>query len=91
MLLKPVRSNFATTCKQGWKEGRNSDPVACVGEARLDQRATYLAALTLTGVSAFFDADAYDEPAYARAQGFEPTLHYVVVGEARGLKPSPCL
>jgi SAM-dependent methyltransferase/glycosyltransferase involved in cell wall biosynthesis len=39
--------------------------------------------------SALFDADAYDATANARVQGFDPALHYVRVGESRGLNPSP--
>jgi ubiquinone/menaquinone biosynthesis C-methylase UbiE/glycosyltransferase involved in cell wall biosynthesis len=73
-------------CKQGWKEGHNAHPVARIREAGLDQRTTYLA--TLIRTSAFFDAGAYDAAAEARAQGLDPALHYVLVGEAQGLKPS---
>jgi hypothetical protein len=43
----------------------------------------------LIGESTFFDGDFYDAAAEARAQGLDPALHYVLVGERRGLKPSP--
>jgi hypothetical protein len=35
-----------------------------------------------------FDADAYDAAPEARAEGLDPALHYVLVGEGRTLKPS---
>jgi ubiquinone/menaquinone biosynthesis C-methylase UbiE/glycosyltransferase involved in cell wall biosynthesis len=56
-------------------------------EARLDPNATSLA--NMIGASEFFDADAYDAAAKARAKGIDPALHYVLEGEMRGLKPSP--
>jgi ubiquinone/menaquinone biosynthesis C-methylase UbiE/glycosyltransferase involved in cell wall biosynthesis len=55
-------------------------------KAGLDPPAAYLA--TLVQQSAFFDAEAYEGAAEARAQGMDPALHYVLVGEKRGLKPS---
>jgi 2-polyprenyl-3-methyl-5-hydroxy-6-metoxy-1,4-benzoquinol methylase/glycosyltransferase involved in cell wall biosynthesis len=70
-------------CNHGSKEGRNSRPVPLVDEARV----THLA--TLIGASSFFDVDAYDGTAEALVEGLEPALHYVLVGEERGLKPSP--
>ena len=53
---------------------------------QLDSRAAYLA--NLIRESALFDAETYDASAKARAQGFDPALHYVLVGEAQGIKPS---
>src|SRR6266404_3488686 len=53
----------------------------------LDPYANHLA--TLIRRSEFFDVDVYEATAEARAQGLDPALHYVLVGEHRGLKPSP--
>jgi glycosyltransferase involved in cell wall biosynthesis len=53
----------------------------------LDPYANHLA--TLIRRSEFFDVDVYEATAEARAQGLDPALHYVLVGEQRGLKPSP--
>ena len=61
----------------------DSDP----SKPGLGPHATHLASLVRT--SAFFDAGAYDATAEARVQGLDPALHYVLVGEGRGLKPSP--
>jgi glycosyltransferase involved in cell wall biosynthesis len=38
--------------------------------------------------SALFDAKTYDGAADALAQGLDPALHYVLMGERQGLKPS---
>lgn len=38
--------------------------------------------------SGFFDAETYEAAAEARAQGLDPALHYVLMGEKQGLKPS---
>jgi 2-polyprenyl-3-methyl-5-hydroxy-6-metoxy-1,4-benzoquinol methylase/glycosyltransferase involved in cell wall biosynthesis len=62
---------------------RNDDSV----ESGLDPRTTQISALIRN--SGLFDADAYDAVAQARAQGLDPAVHYVLFGEARGLKPSP--
>jgi hypothetical protein len=53
---------------------------------KLDPHVNYLANLIRT--SGFFDADAYDAAPEARAEGLDPALHYVLVGEGRTLKPS---
>jgi glycosyltransferase involved in cell wall biosynthesis len=86
-------------CRFGYKEGRKYYPVASfdkeshlksyldVAKAGLDPDAARLAGLVRS--SAFFDGDAYDAVANSRAKGFDPALHYVVVGEKRGLRPSP--
>jgi 2-polyprenyl-3-methyl-5-hydroxy-6-metoxy-1,4-benzoquinol methylase/glycosyltransferase involved in cell wall biosynthesis len=70
------------------------DPQESVGTAdpdtaavEVDPHATYLAVLIRE--SAFFDAHFYQAAAEARAQGLDPAIHYVLVGERRGLKPSP--
>jgi glycosyltransferase involved in cell wall biosynthesis len=44
--------------------------------------------VNLIRMSALFDAGAYGGTAEARAQSLDPALHYVLVGEGRGLKPS---
>jgi SAM-dependent methyltransferase len=62
-------------------------PVSLVRKEVLDQRAISLA--TLISTSGFFDANVYGAAAEARAQGLDPALHYVLLGEAQGLKPSP--
>jgi 2-polyprenyl-3-methyl-5-hydroxy-6-metoxy-1,4-benzoquinol methylase/glycosyltransferase involved in cell wall biosynthesis len=53
----------------------------------LDPYTSHLA--TLIRRSEFFDVDVYEATAEARAQGLDPALHYVLVGEQRGIKPSP--
>ncbi len=52
----------------------------------MDPVASHVANLVRT--SAYFDARSYGAAAEAGAQGLDPALHYVLVGEGRGLKPS---
>ncbi|MBV9391892.1 MAG: glycosyltransferase [Verrucomicrobia bacterium] len=73
--------------KQGRTEGRKAYPVLHGDKADLDPHVTDLA--TLIAASPLFDPDAYDAVAKTLAQGLDPALHYVLVGERRGLKPSP--
>jgi glycosyltransferase involved in cell wall biosynthesis len=42
----------------------------------------------LIRASALFDAKTYDGAADALAQGLDPALHYILMGEKQGLKPS---
>jgi SAM-dependent methyltransferase/glycosyltransferase involved in cell wall biosynthesis len=43
----------------------------------------------LIRISPLFDGIAYEGAAEARSQSMDPAVHYVLVGEARGFKPSP--
>jgi ubiquinone/menaquinone biosynthesis C-methylase UbiE/glycosyltransferase involved in cell wall biosynthesis len=52
----------------------------------IDPEAHHFAALIRK--SDLFDEAAYDAASEARDQGLDPALHYVMVGERRGLKPS---
>jgi ubiquinone/menaquinone biosynthesis C-methylase UbiE/glycosyltransferase involved in cell wall biosynthesis len=86
-------------CEYGRKDGRYIHPAPFVdkesylksyldvAKAGLDPHGADLAALLRS--SGFFDGDAYDAAANARAQGFDPALHYVFLGEEQGFKPSP--
>jgi glycosyltransferase involved in cell wall biosynthesis len=82
--LRLVQDVAVANLTKVWRRVNLSLPAAKLG---LNSHAIQLAALIRE--SGLFDVSAYEGAAEARAQGLDPALHYVLVGEGRRLKPSP--
>lgn len=84
-LTRPLRSVRDAAARVNKMRGSGTLPLAAA-KLGLDPRANQLA--TLIRQSGLFDPDSYEGTAEARAQSLDPALHYVLIGEKRGLRPS---